>query len=46
MDLAIDKKKPFRANLAAGCSKADLMRYYCIKSEEKWDRLVGTIKAA
>jgi hypothetical protein len=41
----IDRQRSFRYNLKAGCSKDDLMRYYAIESEEKWNKIMNSIKA-
>ncbi len=40
----IDKRRSFRHNLQMGCSKEDLMRYYLIESEEKWNRIMEKLK--
>lgn len=42
--IPIDKTKSFRYNLDAGVTKKDLMEYYCIDSEEKWDKIMSSIK--
>lgn len=40
----IDRKKSFRFNLEAGCSKEDLMTYYSIETEEKWEKILKSIE--
>ena len=40
----INPVKSFRWNFDAGCSKDDLMKYYGIESEEKWEKLMKSIE--
>ena len=41
MTVEIDKSK---SNLQASCSKEDLMQYYSIESEEKWNKIMEKTK--
>lgn len=40
----IDTKKSFRGNLEAGVDKKDLMKYYCIDTEQEWEKVMKTIE--
>lgn len=40
----INAKKSFRGNLEAGCTKEQLMEYYCIDTEKQWEKIMDSIK--
>lgn len=40
----INRSKSFRYNMEQGVPKEILMKYYVIESEEKWDKIMESIK--
>lgn len=40
----INPRKSFRGNLEAGCTKEQLMEYYCIDTEKEWKKIMDSIQ--
>jgi hypothetical protein len=43
-NMEIDKNKSFRHNYNQGIPKETLMKYYCIRTEREWDKLIESIQ--
>lgn len=40
----LDKSRSFKYNLEAGADRSALMRFFCISSEEHWNRIMRDLK--